>query len=157
MAGIFQIKGRKIMTKAKINQAINFNLSDIAEGGVQEKFATEMKKVADNILDPNTEAKAKRKVTLEMTLVPNDNRDAIDVMVSVKSRLAPQVGVTTTMLLGRNDDTGMIEANELQSGIPGQTYIDEHGVVKDDKGTPVDQLDQPQNSSSKIIDLQQNN
>lgn len=135
-----------------ITNPINFSLSEIAEGGVQEKFAAEMEKVANNILDPNTKAKAKRKVTLELVLVPNDNRDAIDVTVNVKSKLAPQEGVATTMLLGRNSDTGMIEANELKSGIPGQTYIDNEGTLKDDKGNPIDQDSNPKNG--KVINLQ---
>lgn len=135
-----------------IKNPINFSLSEIAEGGVQEKFAIEMEKVANNILDPNTEAKAKRKVTLELTLIPNDNRDAIDVMVNVKSKLAPQEGVATTMLLGRNSDTGMIEANELKSGIPGQTYIDNQGILKDDKGNPIDQ--DLNSQTGQVIDLQ---
>lgn len=56
------------------------------------------------------------------------------------------------MLVGRNVDTGMIEANELKSGIPGQTYIDNNGVLKDDTGNPIDKEQQPE--TSNVIDLQ---
>ncbi len=38
----------------------------------------------------------------------------------------------------------MIEANELKSGIPGQTYIDNDGVLKDDTGNPIDKEQQLQ-------------
>ena len=56
------------------------------------------------------------------------------------------------MLLGRNSDTGMIEANELKSGIPGQTYIDNQGILKDDKGNPIDQ--DLNSQTGQVIDLQ---
>ncbi len=135
-----------------IQNSINVSLSDIADGEVQEQFTAEMKKVAQNILDVNTKAKDKRKVTIELTLEPNDQRDAIDVTINIKSKLAPQIGVGTTMLVGRNVDTGMIEANELKSGIPGQTYIDNDGVLKDDTGNPIDKEQQPE--TSNVIDLQ---
>lgn len=83
----------------------NFDLSKIADGAAQEKFTAELEKVAANILDLNTEAKTKRKISLDITFIPNDKRDAVDVDVQIKSKMAPQVGVSTTMLLGRNADT----------------------------------------------------
>ena len=42
-------------------QLINFNLSEIAEGAVQAKFAKEVKRVCENILDLNTDADKKEK------------------------------------------------------------------------------------------------
>lgn len=53
------------MTKNK--KLINFDLSTMANGGVQEKFVQELKKVTENILDPNTDAKKKRTVTITLT------------------------------------------------------------------------------------------
>lgn len=89
---------------------------------------------------------------MDLTFVPNDTRDAIDTVVSVKSRLAPQIGVSTTMLLGRNEDTGMMAANELKSGVPGQTYFDDKdSTLKTDTGKPVDEVEE---QTKNIIDLQ---
>lgn len=65
------------MTKNK--KLINFNLSTMSNGGVQEKFEQELKKITENILDPNTEAKKKRTVTITLTYQPNENRDAVSV------------------------------------------------------------------------------
>lgn len=144
----------------KNKELINFNLSEIAEGGLQEKFTKELKKLSENILDPNTDAKAKRKINIGLTYKPNDNRDAIDVMVEVKSTLAPQVGVTTTMLVGRDENTGMLAANELKSGTPGQTYFDpDDETLKDDVGKPVEEIEKSTETDDKqehekIIDLQ---
>lgn len=141
---------------------INFNLSTMSDGGVQEKFEQELKKVAENILDPNTDAKKKRTVTITLTYLPNDNRDAISVYSEVKSKLVPQDGVSTTLLVGRNSNTGSIEANELKSGTKGQTYFDENGDVRTDTGEKVEDVeDKKEKGSSKkaarVIDLQKQN
>lgn len=45
-------------------KAINFDLSEIADGGVQVKLNRALQQVADNILDPNTDPTKKRKVQL---------------------------------------------------------------------------------------------
>lgn len=145
-------------------ELISFDLSKIADGGLQEKFIQELEKVTENILDINTEAKKKRTVTITLTYLPNENRDAVSVYSEVKSKLVPQDGVATTLLVGRNSDTGLIEANELKSGVRGQTYFDENGEVRTDTGKRVDELEDQNdtNSSSKkesekIIDLQNKN
>ena len=144
-------------------QLINFNLSEIAEGAVQAKFAKEVKRVCENILDLNTDAGKKRKITLTLTYIPNDQRNSVDVLVEAKSTLAPQVGTSTTMLLGRDMNTGFINANELKSNVPGQTYIDvEDGKPKTDIGEPVDEVESKKETKKgsedkkNIIDLQKN-
>ncbi len=53
---------------------IGLDLSHIAEGGLQEKLDNELDKVFDNILDLNTEAKAKRKITVTLTMSSNEER-----------------------------------------------------------------------------------
>ncbi|WP_363472801.1 replication terminator protein [Companilactobacillus musae] len=152
---------------SKDKQLINFNLSEIAEGAVQAKFAKEVQIVCENILDLNTDASKKRKITLTLTYVPNDQRNSVDVGVEAKSTLAPQVGTSTTMLLGRDMNTGFIAANELKSNVPGQTYIDvDDGKAKTDIGESVDEVESKEkvaeenieNSDKKqnIIDLQKN-
>lgn len=146
----------------KDKQLINFNLSEIADGAVQAKFAKEVEKVCKNILDLNTDAGKKRKITINLTYAPNDQRNSVDVAVETKSTLAPQVGTSTTMLLGRDMNTGFIAANELKSNVPGQTYIDvEDGKPKTDIGEPVDEVESKQDDSKEqsndkknVIDLQ---
>lgn len=147
----------------KEKQLINFNLSEIADGAVQAKFAQEVEKVCKNILDLNTDASKKRKITLTLTYVPDDQRNSVDVGIETKSTLAPQVGTSTTMLLGHDMNTGFIAANELKSNVPGQTYIDvEDGKAKTDIGEPVDEVENKQETQKSsedkknIIDLQKN-
>lgn len=133
-------------------QAINFDLSEIADGGVQVKLNRALQKVAENVLDPNTDPTKKRKVQLNITIEPNKKRDASDVTVEVKTTLAPEVGVPTTMLLGR-DSKGTVHINELKSGVKGQTYIDpDDGKIKTDTGEPVEEAEKEEHH--KVINLQ---
>lgn len=46
---------------------INLNLSQLANGGIQEKINSELEKVLDNIMDPNTSPKEKRKLVITLT------------------------------------------------------------------------------------------
>lgn len=138
-------------------QLINFNLSEIADGAVQAKFAKEVEKVCKNILDLNTDSSKKRKIAITLTYVSNVQRNSVDVIVETKSTLAPQVGTSTTMMLGRDINTGFIAANELKSNVPGQTYIDvEDGKPKTDIGEPVDEVEAKQDESSKVTDNSNN-
>ena len=121
---------------------IGLDLSHIAEGGLQEKLDNELEKVFDNILDLNTEAKAKRKITIELIMSSNEERTVVDTTMTVKSKLAPQNGVATTILVGRDFDTGQVHANELKSTVPGQMYFDENGEILTDIGQPVTEIEQ---------------
>lgn len=130
---------------------IGFDLSHIAEGGLQEKLDNELEKVFDNILDLNTEPKAKRKITITLTMSSNEERTVVDTVMDVKSKLAPQSGVATTILVGRDYDTGQLHANELKSSIPGQMYFDENGEIRTDIGQPVAEVEQ--STDTDVIDF----
>ena len=60
----------------------------MARGAFEERVDYEMDKVIQNILDPNTKATAKRKITLTIELTPDDERRQIQVSVTAKSTLA---------------------------------------------------------------------
>ena len=64
-------------------------------------------------------APAKRKVTITLTMSANEERTVVDTIMEVKSKFAPQNGVATTILVGRDFDTGQVHANELKSTVPG--------------------------------------
>ena len=125
---------------------IGLDLSHIAEGGLQEKLDNELEKVFDNILDLNTDAKAKRKITITLTMSSNEER-------TVKAKLAPQNAVATTILVGRDYDTGMVHANELRSSVPGQMYFDDDAQLRTDIGQPVEEVEEQEKTSTDIIDF----
>lgn len=134
---------------------IDINILQLAQGAVQEKLDREFEKVFENIQDPNVNATAKRTITLKIDLVPDDVRQVVKTNVSATSKLAPTDPVATTILTGKDLTTNKIEARELQSGIPGQTYIDEKGDLRTDTGEPVDVIEKETRKKSKVIDLQE--
>lgn len=134
---------------------IDINILQLAQGAVQEKLDREFEKVFENIQDPNVKATAKRTITLKIDLVPDDVRQVVKTNVSATSKLAPTDPVATTILTGKDLTTNKIEARELQSGVPGQTYIDEKGDLRTDTGDPVDVIEKETKKKSKVIDLQE--
>lgn len=134
---------------------IDINILQLAQGAVQEKLDREFEKVFENIQDPNVKATAKRTITLKIDLVPDDVRQVVKTNVTATSKLAPTEPVATTILTGKDLNTNRIEAHELQSGVPGQTYIDEKGDLRTDTGDPVDVIEKETKKKSKVIDLQE--
>jgi hypothetical protein len=57
------------------------SIMSMARGAFEERVDYEMDKVIQNILDPNTKATAKRKITLTIELTPDDERRTIGVSV----------------------------------------------------------------------------
>lgn len=86
------------------DKTIRIDLSKIANTALQEKVDKELEKVLENILDLNTEAKATRKVTITLTMSTDDERTVVKTGMEVKSTLAPQKGVATTVIVGRDDE-----------------------------------------------------
>lgn len=138
-----------------MSKEINLQLSLLAEGAIQEKLDGELQKIFSNIHDPNTSATAKRVATIKLEFKPDDNRQVVTVSSDFTTKLAPVEGVSTTVLTGREINTGKVEAKELKSSVPGQTYIDpEDGQVKTDTGEPVDVIEKEEAKQQQIIDLQ---
>ncbi|WP_318766744.1 hypothetical protein [Lactiplantibacillus carotarum] len=61
-------------------------------------------------------------------------------------------------MTGRDINTGEIAVNELKSGVPGQTFIDDDGTVKTDTGTPVEEVERKETTTkkdpNKLVDFQ---
>ena len=99
------------------------SLSDLMDGGVEERFNTAIAEVWENIYDPNTEARKTREVNIKVKITPNERRDSCDVRVSVVPKLAPKVELTQTVMLNLNAD-GSIIATERTTQVPGQLDMD---------------------------------
>lgn len=74
----------------------------MARGAFEERVDYEMDKVIQNILDPNTKATAKRKITLTIELTPDDERRQIQVSVTAKSYKSVEVMTTYLPDFSRN-------------------------------------------------------
>lgn len=135
------------------NKKIDLPLSELANGAVQEKLDYELQKVFANIHDPNTKAKDKRSITIKLEFQPDDKRQTISVTSDFTTKLANVEGVSTIILTGRDLKSGTVEAHELKSRIPGQTYFDESGTTRTDIGEPVDVIEKEEQRKN-IINLQ---
>lgn len=102
-----------------MNEEAKKSILQMCNGAFQERADYEMSRLVDNILDPNTSAKAKRKVTITLELCPDDSRQNIVVNCTAKSTLAPTNPVTT-MLYVADRDTVI----EMVPQIPGQLSVD---------------------------------
>lgn len=103
----------------------HINLERFASGAFTEQINRELEKVAQNIQDPNTDATAKRKITVIIEFKPNEARNFVTAGVQAKSTLAPALGAVTAMSMGKDITTGRVEAREIGNQIPGQISIEE--------------------------------
>lgn len=132
-----------------MNNKIKVSLSELNDGGLQQRFNNELKKVAENIMDPNTDETKKRKIQINIDVIPRGNRDAMGFEIEVKSTLLPRKKVYADVLI---DSDGVdIYANELRSGQPGQTFFDpDDSTLKDDKGQPIEEIEEKTENMNPI-------
>ncbi|WZL82658.1 hypothetical protein QBE53_05980 [Vallitaleaceae bacterium 9-2] len=102
----------------------NITLETLAGGALAEQFDEEMKKVLENINDPNTDPNAKRSITIKVTLKPDDARNMANIDASCKSSLAPYKSIGTMAALGKVE--GEFVAQEFsRHAMQGQRTVDE--------------------------------
>ncbi|WP_082112456.1 hypothetical protein [Paenibacillus sp. DMB20] len=94
---------------------MNVDIAKLAGGAMQERINRELKKVAENILDPNTKADAVRTVTISIKIKPNEARQMASSDIEVKSSLAPAKGVPTAFIFDY-DKEGKAVIKELSTG-----------------------------------------
>lgn len=95
----------------------------MAKGAFEERVDYEMAKIINNILDLNTKATAKRKITLTIELTPDDERRMIQVAVQAKATLAPTNPVATSLCVTADRDGKPLVA-EMVPQMPGQLNLD---------------------------------
>lgn len=94
----------------------------MAAGAIEEKVDYEVTRVIDNILDLNTDPKAKRKISITLTFLPDAERKHISIQAEAKSTLAPTAAVATSMMITADGNGEMVVA-EMVPQIPGQMNI----------------------------------
>ena len=117
----------------------HINIEQFSNGELTQQINREMEAVARNIADPNTEAKTTRKITVTITLKPNEQRDFITTSITTKSTLAPTLGAVTALAVGKNLKTGEIEVGEIGNQIPGQMSMED--VEQQQPADPVQEID----------------
>ncbi len=71
---------------------------------VAEKLKREMERVTENIMDPDAPATEKRKITMVLEFMPNENRDTVRVAISAKATLPAPYKENTILEVRKNAD-----------------------------------------------------
>ena len=128
------------MKKQKISN--NINLETLAGGAFAEKINEALMQVAENIQNQNTDATAKRGISVNIKFTPNKTRQLVSTSISVTTKLAATEAIDTQMIMGRNMRTGVIEIAEYDGQITGQTALDfdqaEEAEAPEPNGKPLD-------------------
>lgn len=133
----------------------HINLEQFAGGKLSVQLNKALEKVTDNIQDPNTDAQKVRKINVSISFRPNDERNFAATTVETKLSLAPELGATTALSMGRDLRTGEVEAVEIFNQIPGQMNV-EDVIDQEEDETPkafdpdTGEIYEP---SNKVIDL----
>jgi hypothetical protein len=83
-------------------------LDTVAKGGAPELFEHALEEVLANIQDQNTDAKAKRSITMTFTFAPMEDREMVATALQVKTKLAPVAAVVSRIYVSPFD--GVLEA-----------------------------------------------
>lgn len=96
------------------------SILDFADGASVERINYELQKILENVVHPNTDDKA-RKLTIEITITPQNDRRTVSLKTVVKKSLRPTSAVQTQMVF--QNINGEMKSYEL-TGIPdGQTDL----------------------------------
>ena len=119
----------------------HINIEQFSNGELTQQINRELEAVARNIADPNTEAKTARKITVTITMKPNEQRDFITTSITPKSTLAPTLGAVTALAIRENLKTKEIEGGEIGNQIPGQMSFADTAAGQDHPAGNVAEID----------------
>lgn len=105
----------------------DMTLTTICGGAVEEKFQRALSDVTRNILDPNTDPKKKRTITIRLTLsLSKTDVGAIDVKADVTKKLEPHKAAKTSLLIDMEPGGDYVRLIEHAPGqIPGQMGLED--------------------------------
>ncbi len=83
-----------------------------------------MAKLLDDIMDPNTEAKSPRTLTITLKLTPNEQRSKVTVECTPKMSFGKMLPLSTTLHAVADRDTGEMCMVEATPQVPGQMALD---------------------------------
>lgn len=95
---------------------------DLAKGAIMEQIEKETGKIMQNIMDPNTDAKTARKLTVTITFKPDENREMVSTSAQAKSSLAPVKPISTSIIVDTDKDGNPVAA-EWTRNDPNQMHM----------------------------------
>lgn len=124
----------------------HFNLETFAGGELSRQINRDIEAVMRNVVDPNTDVKAKRKITVTIEFKPNEQRNFITTNVNSKPTLAPALGAVTALGVPQDLTSGAIDVAEIGSKMPEATVKVEGKTVDTETGEIMEK-------GSKVVDL----
>ena len=124
------------------------NLEQLAGGAFAEKLNEALLQVAENIQNPNTDAVAKRGITINLRFVPNRSRQIANTTISVTTKLAATEAIDTQIAMGLNMRTGELEIAEYDGQIRGQMRMSDYNEPEDE-----DEPETAEATNSRPLDL----
>lgn len=92
-------------------------LAGVAGGSIDELFRAAQGKVLENLQDPNTDWKPRRRITITLDYSVEEDRRTGDIEIKCTTKLAGVKGVRAGIVIGR--DKGVLKAVEQ----PGQADL----------------------------------
>lgn len=129
------------------------NLNELADGALQEKINAAMRKVLENMQDPNTPYKVKRGITVKLGFTQTESRGDAVVDVSVETKLAPASPIQTMMAIGKDLRSGEVYAEEYGKQVKGQMSLDMEKLAQVDGDTVDTETGEVLAGSNKVVDL----
>lgn len=91
---------------------VEMGLATIARGEIISQANYQLEKAISNCLDPNTDAKATRTVTIKIVLKPDAKRQCADVTYSVELKTPSDATGTDQILIRQSDARGFVPKGE---------------------------------------------
>jgi hypothetical protein len=103
------------------------SLDTLNSGAVKEMFQAKLEEVLENIGDDNTEAKKTRKITIEISFLPNETREIALTKVEVKTSMAPIKASSGTVFLSSDGSKISAKVSDPKQGDIFDNVIDMEG------------------------------
>lgn len=94
-------------------------LDQLMDGAITKHFNDELTRLWDNVYDMRAPATKARTITLKVTIKPNANRDAADILYDIKSAPAAPEALQQIVFMRQRDD-GSVQVTEQTDQLPGQ-------------------------------------